>query len=190
MNVALVLIDIQKGFTDPYWGKRNNPCFECNVQLLLEHWRRERLPIFHVRHRSTELGSPLRPDQSGVDFMDFVRPETGEPIFTKSVHSAFIQTGLESALRRLKLDELVLVGLTSDHCVSTSARMGADLGFKIWIPSDAVATFNRFDAAGNSYPAEQVQAITLASLHQEFATVSTAREILERISEPHGLHKL
>src|SRR5580700_9887754 len=116
MKSALVLIDIQKGFLDPSWGKRNNPNFESNVAKLLSHWRSKKQSILHVQHLSSEMNSPLRPDVPGVEFMDFAKPIAGEPVFRKNVHSGFIGTDLEISLKNLKIEHLILVGLTSDHC--------------------------------------------------------------------------
>lgn len=177
INQALILIDIQNGFREPSWGQRNNPQFEKHVERLLGHWRKAERPIFHIQHLSKEENSPLRSDLAGVEFMDFAKPLSQEQIFRKHVHSGFIGTDLEQHLKTLKIEHLVLAGLTSDHCVSTTARMGADLGFKITIPFDAVATFNRVSREGIRFSAEQVQAISLASLHQEFATISSTQEL-------------
>ena len=177
MIPALILVDIQNGFREPSWGQRNNPHFENNVERLLDYWRKEKRPIFHIQHLSEEKDSPLRPDLSGSEFMDFAKPLSQEPIFRKDVHSGFIGTNLEQHLKNLKIGHLVLIGLTSDHCVSTTARMGADLGFKITIPFDGVATFNRISREGIRFSADQVQSISLASLHQEFATISSTEEL-------------
>ncbi|WP_198038498.1 isochorismatase family protein [Photobacterium angustum] len=49
-NPALIIIDVQKGFDDPYWGRRNNPEAESNITLLLSKWREKELPIVHIQH--------------------------------------------------------------------------------------------------------------------------------------------
>lgn len=168
---ALILIDIQEGFNDPFWGPRNNPHFEKNVERILSQWRHAKAPVIHVQHLSKEDHSPLRPDSFGVHFMKCAQPQTDEPIFQKSVHSAFIGTSLFDFLKTHQLQELVLIGLTSDHCVSTTARMAFDLGFDVTIFSNAVATFNRQDIDGTVIPAETIQKVSLASLNKEFAKV-------------------
>jgi nicotinamidase-related amidase len=176
---ALILIDIQKGFEDPYWGVRNNPEFEKNVSTLLHHWRKAGADIYHVQHLSTEVHSPLRPELPGVELMEIVRPLKDEPVFQKNVNSAFIGTTLEATLREHQHTHLVLVGLSTDHCVSTSARMAANLGFRVTLVSDGTATFNRKGSKGENYPAELVHEVSLASLNNEFAQVLSTQDTLK-----------
>ncbi|MBI2027145.1 MAG: cysteine hydrolase [Deltaproteobacteria bacterium] len=176
-NCALLLIDVQKGFRDPSWGKRNNPKAEDNMKLLLEAFRSKRLPIIHIQHLSCEKDSPLRPGQEGIEFMEGFEPMAGEKVFQKSVNSAFIGTDLESCLRKEALQNLVIVGLTTDHCISTTVRMASNLGFTVYLVADATATFER-KSLSLCYSPELVHEVNLASLHREFATVTTAENIL------------
>ena len=180
-TAALVLIDVQKGFDQPYWGRRNNPQAEENMGRLLEAWRQADLPVVHIRHCSTTPGSPLQPGQAGNEIKDVVAPGPGEAVFEKTVNSAFIGTNLESWLRERGLGALVIAGLTTNHCVSTTARMAGNLGFETWVVADGTATFDRTDHTGRTFSAEDVHAVSLASLHGEFATVATTDEILESV---------
>lgn len=168
---ALVLIDVQQGFDDPKWGARNNPDAESNMARLLALWRSRQRPVIHVQHCSTEAGSPLRPELSGCAFKQEVVPMEGEPVFQKKVHSGFIGTGLEPYLRENGIRHLVVAGLTTDHCVSTTVRMAADLGFGVSLVSDAVATFDKAGPDGITYTAEHIHAVHLASLDGEFCEV-------------------
>ncbi len=178
-SAALILIDVQKGFDLPYWGVRNNLKAETNIVSLLHAWRSASRPVIHVRHMSAELESPLRPDQPGNEFKDEVRPLDREHIEEKTVNSAFIGTTLEHHLRSKKIETVVLVGLTTDHCVSTTTRMAANLGFDTYVVADATATFNRVGYDGVQFSAEEVHACALASLHQEFASVVTTDAMLD-----------
>ena len=179
INAVLVVIDVQSGFDHPKWGTRNNPEAEANVAKLLEIWRQTLRPVIHVRHMSLEPDSPLRPGQPGNEFKALAAPLERERVEEKSVNSAFIGTNLEQHLRENHWNTVVIVGLTTDHCVSTSARMSGNLGFRTYVVSDATATFNRRGSDGEDYLAENVHAYALASLHDEFATVVKTVDVLE-----------
>ena len=65
---ALILIDIQKGFDDvEYWGgDRNNPEAEQNAGKLMTFWRKMGLPVFHIKHCSSNPDSSLAEGQPGI----------------------------------------------------------------------------------------------------------------------------
>jgi len=180
-NRALIIIDVQCGLDAPQLGNRNNPDAESNMAVLLAEWRKNSAPVVHIKHNSTEANSTLRAGQSGNDIKDIVKPKAGEPIFEKEVNSAFIGTDLQRYLNENGLIDLVMVGLTTDHCVSTSVRMAANLGFNVYLVDDATATFDRNGYDGAYYSAEQMHAINLASLNGEFCTVLKTSDLLSKI---------
>lgn len=179
-SCALFLIDVQKGFLCGSWGKRNNPSAECKIRSLLRFFREHQLPIVHIHHLSKEEISPLRPGQEGVEAMPGCEPKLGERVFQKSVNSAFIGTGLETYLRYAGIQNLFVVGFSTDHCVSTSVRMGANLGFQIAVISDATVAFERKGSSG-MLPADLVHEVSLASLRGEFSQVRLASELIEAL---------
>jgi len=128
-NTALLVVDVQLGFDDPKWGRRNNPDAESNISRLIHLWRSAKRPVIHVQHCSVEPDSPLRPELPGCQFKPEAMPAEGEPVFKKKVNSAFIGTELESYLKDNEIKHLVIVGLTTDHCISTTTRMAGNLGF-------------------------------------------------------------
>ena len=172
-NPALILIDIQKGFDDiDYWGgQRNNPEAEENASRLLELWRNHSLPIFHIKHCSSNPNSRLAEGNPGNNFKEMVLPLDGEPIIRKNVNSAFIGTDLKQQLENSGINKLVIIGLTTDHCISTTARMAANYGFKTYVVYDATATFNKKGFKGEPYSAQLIHDTALASLSGEFATI-------------------
>ncbi len=177
-GVALLLIDVQEGLAEPSWGKRNNPCAEQTIGRLLAGWRARGRPVIHVQHRSTEPDSPLRADRPGFRFMAVAEPASGEPVFEKTVNSAFIGTGLEAYLKEQEIGELVVAGLTTDHCVSTTVRMAGNLGFRVWLVADGTATFERTAPDGSRLSADEMHRAHLASLHGEFCQVVNADIVL------------
>ena len=180
---ALILVDIQKGFDNiEYWGgQRNNPDAEENASELLRFWRKHHLPIFHIKHCSSNPDSLLNEANEGNDFKDLIKPISSEPIIKKNVNSAFIGTDLKEQLDNLKITKLVIVGLTTDHCISTTTRMAGNLGFDTFLVSDATATFNKKGLEGQNFPAELIHATALASLSNEFATIVTTNFLIQTI---------
>ncbi|WP_335949453.1 cysteine hydrolase family protein [Salipiger bermudensis] len=177
---ALLLIDIQAGFDDPVWGERNNPSAEERAGVLLAHWRGRGLPVIHVRHLSTTPGSPLV--GAGAAFKPQVAPISGETIIEKSVNSAFIGTSLHEELQRLGVTDLTICGLTTPHCVSTTTRMAANMGYGVRLVEDACAAFTAnadvsFDG-GPALSAAEIHRSALAHLHGEFAQVCPSSGIL------------
>jgi nicotinamidase-related amidase len=180
---ALIVIDVQRGFDDPVWGARDNPDCERNIAALLAHWRQAGEPVVFVRHDSTEPGSPLQVGQPGNAFKDVV---DGEPdlLVTKSVNSAFIGTpDLAAWLRDRDIGDIVVCGITTNHCCETTARMGDNLGFGVRFVLDATHTFDRVGPDGRRYPAAELAAVTGANLHGEFAeVVPTAALVGQRLA--------
>jgi nicotinamidase-related amidase len=197
-RTALLLIDIQQGFNDSSYTGRSTPDFEANVVKLLRAFRAaENAHVIHVCHHSVIEGSPLHPSQPGVKFMEYAAPQLGEPVISKNVNSAFVGTDLESRIRGLGIDRLVVAGLTTGHCVSTSVRMAANLrvvdhphgGFapgktpagKIIVVSDATAMYTRsYD--GREYDGETLHTTNLATLNDEFCVVRNTEQVLHLLT--------
>ena len=181
---ALLLIDIQKGFDNiEYWGgQRNNINAEENAAELLKLWRDHHLPVFHIQHCSSNPHSPLHETNEGNNFKDIVTPLASEPIIKKNVNSAFIGTDLKEQLDKLKITKVVIIGLTTDHCVSTTTRMAGNFGFDTFLVSDATATFNKKGLDEQNFSADLIHATALASLNNEFATIVTTALLKKKIA--------
>lgn len=177
--VALVIVDVQKGIGDPSWGRRNNPEAEANIARLLDAWRARGAPIFHIKHNSTEGGSAYRPGQPGNDFKAEARPRPGEPIIEKTTNSAFIGTDFERRLRGSGITSLVVTGVITNNSVDAAVRMAGNLGFDVYLVSDATATVDKVDLKGRLWPAEDVHALSLANMHGEYATVISTDDALK-----------
>jgi nicotinamidase-related amidase len=180
-TAALIVIDVQNGFDHPRWGARNNPNAEANIVKLLEAWRASHRPVIFVRHDSKSESAPLHPGQAGNDLKALLERRESEPVIGKTVNSAFIGTDLEDQLRAMNAETLVFVGLTTDHCVSTSTRMAGNLGFETYLVADASATFAKTGFDGRVWSAEELHAAALASVHQEFCTVLETPTLLEQV---------
>lgn len=180
-RAALLLVDVQRGFDDAaHWGQRNNPECESNIAALLTHWRTGGRPVVFIRHDSSDPDSPLHPRSPGNEFRDFV---TGTPdlLVTKSVNSSFHGTpDLHAWLEQNGIEELVICGVSTNHCCETTARVGGNLGYQVFFALDATHSFDRTGPDGETISADLIARVTSANLHGEFATVTTTQALLER----------
>ena len=129
-RIALLVVDVQKGFADPMWGERNNPAAEDNIAALIEAWRAEGQPVVFVRHDGIEPGSPFTPGQPGNDLDAML---TGEPdlFVTKNVNSAFHgEPDLAGWLREQGIERVAVCGIQTNMCCETTARVAANLGLR------------------------------------------------------------
>lgn len=175
MRTALIPIDVQQAFDI---AASSNPAVEANGLRLLAAWRQARLPLIHVRHDSVQPGSPFRPGQPGNALRAGFEPQGDEPLVSKSVNAALIGTDLDLRLRRLGVDRVVLFGLTTDMCVSTTARVAANMGYRTIVVGDATACFASVGPDGEAIAAADSHRAHLATLHAEFATVVTTDALL------------
>jgi len=159
VHTALLIIDMQKAFDNPIWGERNNPQAEHQALRVLEYFRKHALPVLHVQHIS----------------------DNPQPVFQKTVNSAFIGTNLETYLRKNQICHLIVVGLTLPHCVSTTTRMAANLGFRVTLLADATASFTLSNKNGQTISPETIHEINLLSLQDEFAQILTTKEFLTQV---------
>src|SRR5207237_6487355 len=107
---------------------------------------------------------PVAPGASGNRFRDGFGPAQGEQLVVKNVNSAFIGTDLDLRLRRLGARHVVVFGISTDMCVSTTVRMGANLGWDMVLVPEACDCFDLPDGRGGTLRAEDVQAAHVATL--------------------------
>ena len=117
--------------------------------------------------------------QPGNQFLELTKPAEGEIVIQKNVNSAFIGTNLQEILIEKEIENLVVVGLTTDHCVSTSVRMAGNYGYNTYLVEDATATFDKIGVNGEKFPAQLIHDTALASLNEEFATVITTSDVVK-----------
>jgi nicotinamidase-related amidase len=177
-NVALIVVDMQNGFDDTTWGARNNRQAEAYVANLLQAWRDVLAPVIHILHYSTNHTGLFRPGTPGSEPKAQAVPIDGETVYRKRVNSAFIGTTLEADLRQRGIESLVVVGLTTNYCVSTTVRMAGNLGFATYVVADATATFDCAGADGRLRPADEVHNAALGDLQGEFAEVVDTRTVI------------
>lgn len=179
---ALILIDMQNCMADRAAGTRNNPQAEERIEELLAAWRARGAPVVHVRHISRNPHSLFAPGQPGCAFQSRFAPLADEHVVEKNVPDAFIHSALERWLHVRGITQLVLVGVSTNNSVESSARSAGNLGFQTTVVADATFAFAQSDYAGTMRSADEVHAMSLANLRGEYAQIAACADVIASLS--------
>jgi nicotinamidase-related amidase len=187
---ALLVIDMQDEFVKPGWtpfwvpeATKRVP----QIKRLLESCRKSKVPVIFTAFAKTNnyLDRPASGDSMpnrlpGVPsdrafFRDGkiwheLLPMPNEIIIYKPSYGAFYDTPLETILKRIGKDTVILCGTLTNYCVGTTARQAFERGFKVIVGADVTAT----DDA-------DLQKAELRTLRKGFAMVLSADQIVQRL---------
>ena len=99
------------------------------------------------------------------------------------------QTALILIDVQLGLDDARLGARSNPAAEQNMARLASDLGYEVFVAADATASHECLSYDGRHISAEMVQAVALANLHREFATVRTTAEFLGSVSNPASMER-
>lgn len=85
------------------------------------------------------LGRLLIRGEPGWDFVPELMPRDGETIIDKPGTGAFRATDLHHVLAVGQIENLVLVGVTTGVCVTSTAREASDIGYGVLVLGDCCA---------------------------------------------------
>jgi nicotinamidase-related amidase len=179
MKTGLLLVDLQNDYF-PGGKMELTGILQASEKALrlLDHFRKNNLPIFHVQHVSIHPGATFfLPRTEGGKIYSALEPLAGEEVFQKHFPNSFRETFLLEALRKQGVDDLVTAGAMSHMCVDATVRSACDLGFSCTVIEDACATKD-LEFRGSVVPAVHVHRAFMAALHGAYAKVMTAGEFL------------
>jgi nicotinamidase-related amidase len=142
MSKALIIIDIQNDYFQGGNCELVNP-IEASLKAkeLLEYFRENQMPVFHVQHINLRKGATyFLPNTKGVEIHENVKPLENEIIIQKNFPNSFLETNLEVELEKLSVNELVICGMMSHMCIDSTTRAAFDLGFDCIVAHDACTT--------------------------------------------------
>jgi nicotinamidase-related amidase len=177
-DTALLIIDIQNDYF-PGGAMELEGAEQAGAKAAqaLAKFRKDGLPVFHVRHLSVRPGATFFiPGTPGAEIREGVRPLEGETLVEKNFPNSFRGTALQNYLDKNKIKNLVVAGMMTHMCVDASVRQAADLGYKVTLLADACATRAQ-SFGGEAVPARQVQAAFLAALSGAYAKVIATDEL-------------
>ncbi|WP_106915810.1 cysteine hydrolase family protein [Chryseobacterium aurantiacum] len=144
-NTALLIIDVQNDYF-PGGKMTLNGAEQAgkNTKEILEYFRKNNLPVIHIKHISTNEGATFfLPETTGTEIHSLVSPRNTEKVIVKHFPNSFRETDLLEYLQSANIKNLVITGMMTDVCVEATTRASFDFGFQNTIIGDATATRDR-----------------------------------------------
>jgi len=181
---ALLVIDMQEFFLDA-----SSPTFTCGgaailpaVKRLVAAFRLANRPVIFTRHvhHPNDLdsgimgwwwegkcleGSPESEIHPGL------APLAGEKVVFKHRYSSFYNTDLETVLRCLKVEDLVVSGIMTNMCCESTARDAYYRDYRIFFLADGTGSIN-----------EEMHLASLLNLAFGFAYVTTSAAVAAQLA--------
>lgn len=181
---VLLVIDMQRFFLEPA-----SPSFTCGgvailpaVKRLIDAFRTARRPVIFTRHVHHPDGL-----DSGIlgwwwegmciegspesEVHPELTPLQSEKVLLKHRYSAFYNTDLETVLRCLKIEDIVVCGVMTNICCESTARDAYFRDYRVFFPAD-----------GNGSIDEETHLASLVNLAFGFAYVTTCGAIEAQLS--------
>lgn len=182
MNSALLLIDIQNDYF-PNGRMPLDKSIEASQKAkeILQVYRNNKLPVIHVQHISTRPDAVhFLPCTKGVEFHEEVSPLKNELVIKKHYPNSFKDTSLFNQLSKLKINHVVIAGMTTHLSIDATARAAYDLGFSCTVLHDACAAKN-LEFSSMLVPAQNVHNAFLSALQTTYASIISVKDYITQI---------
>lgn len=182
-NAALLVIDMQNFFLDPA-----SPTYTCggpaildNVKKVIGAFRQANRPVIYTKHVH-------HPDRLDAGIMGWwwegmclegspesevhpeIAPRDNEKVIFKHRYSSFYNTDLETVLRCLKVEDLVITGVMTNLCCESTARDAYFRDYRVFFLADGTGSIT-----------EELHLASLLGLAFGFAWVADVATIVETI---------
>ena len=180
---ALLVIDMQKFFLDP-----QSPTFTIGgsailpgLKRLIQSFRDAGRPVIYTSH----VHHPGLIDAGIMDWWwegmclegsedsrvhEEIAPLASDKVITKHRYSAFYNTDLETVLRVMKIEDLVVTGVLTNLCCESTARDAYFRDYRVFFLADGTATIN-----------ERMHLASLLNISYGFGYVTTVEAIIEEM---------
>ncbi|MFH2034995.1 MAG: isochorismatase family cysteine hydrolase [Candidatus Zixiibacteriota bacterium] len=176
-NIALLVIDMQKYFTDPESHAMipSAPAIMPKIKQLQDYFISNNLEVLQTRHINNERNAKMM-DKWWSDVItkgnplseicDDLKDKRIKPVI-KSQYDAFHETNLDSEFKAKNIKQVVITGVATHLCCETTARSAFMRGFEVFLAVDCIATWR-----------EDFHRATLLNISHGFAVPVLSSEII------------
>jgi nicotinamidase-related amidase len=176
-DACLVLIDLQNEYVAGPIALPEANAAITSAGRLLARARSSGTAVFHVAHKGRSGGLFDRAAERGA-IVDALAPRAGEPVIEKELPNAFAGTDLQARLTATGRKNIILAGLMTHMCISSTARAALDLGFRVTIDAASCATRDLPDGRGDTIAAATIHDVALVELSDRFAIIARDSDAL------------
>jgi len=178
-QTAVIVIDIQNEYFPG--GKMPIPDGMQalkNSKRIVEFAHKNKMPVFFVQHLGDADGPLFAKGSRFAEFHKDLQPAKGDRVISKATPSSFVGTDLQKQLDSLGIKQLIITGLMTHMCVSSTARDAVPLGYSVIIPEDATATRDLATWDNKVVDHKVLQQAALTGVGDVFAEIKTTDAVL------------
>lgn len=179
---AVVIIDLINEFVTGNFGNPRAQAVVLRTEKLLKAARETGATVVYVTdshlpevdHEFEIWGPHAEKGTEGAEIVPELKPRKNEIHLQKRRYSAFYATGLDSYLRELNIEEVVLVGVLTNICIQHSAADAFFRGYKVTVPVDCVDALT-----------DEEQECSLNYMKKMYnADITTGDKLIKKLGEP------
>lgn len=141
MKSALLVIDVQVNMFDNGAAVHNAHKLLETVGRMITQARVVQVPVIYVQHNG-KPGDPDEPDSPGWHIHEQISPRKGDVVVQKHTPDAFHDTPLKSILEDNEINRLIVMGVQTENCISSTCHHARVAGYSITLIRDGHSTFD------------------------------------------------
>ncbi len=149
MKKAIIVVDMINDFVTGKLGSPRARKIIPNIAALLKKARKQGIPVIYLRDAHTKADKEMdiwgEHAMKGTDASEIVpelKPEENDIVIEKRWYSGFVDTELPSVLKKLGVDTLIILGVSTDICVQNNVGHAYFSGYKTIVPQDCTASID------------------------------------------------
>ncbi len=149
MKKAIIVVDMINDFVTGKLGSPRAQKIIPNIAALLKKARKQGIPIVYLRdaHTSTDKemniwGEHAMKGTEGSEIVLQLKPEKNDIVIEKRWYSGFVDTELPGILKKLGVDTLIILGVSTDICVQNNVGHAYFSGYRTIVPLDCTASID------------------------------------------------
>ena len=143
LKYALLIIDAQVNMFEGASLYQSEHIIKV-IKSLIKKARSLNVPVIWIRNNG-DLGEPDEHGTNGWEINPILEPKKGDIVIDKHNPDSFKDTDLKSILNRKNITDLIIAGMQTEICISSTVKRAVELGYNVTVVEDGHSTFDSDD---------------------------------------------